>query len=155
MIELLLQAEDALGLGRLDRAEQMYWQAIERDPQNAMAVVGLARVAIERGDDRTALAFGRRALDIDPENAAARRLTARLEEVLAYRGEAPARRAGQSPAPRGEQSPARGAEQSPAPGPPSVSAAAVPEPQEPAPIVAPEPQEPPRRGLLRRLLGRG
>ena len=142
MIELLLQAEGALGLGLLERAEQIYWQAIARDPQNAIAVVGLARVAIERGDERTALAFGRRALDIDPENAVARRLTARLEEVLAYRGEAPV------PEPASVSAPVANA---PEPAAPEVELALAPV----SVAAAPEPTAPPPRGLLDRLLRRG
>jgi Tfp pilus assembly protein PilF len=78
MIELMLQAEHALGTGRLDQAEKLYWQVVESDARNAIAVVGLARVAIERGDEQTAREFARRALALDPENAAALRLTSRL-----------------------------------------------------------------------------
>jgi Tfp pilus assembly protein PilF len=78
MIELVLQAEQALGTGRLDQAEKLYWQVVESDARNAIAIVGLARVAIERGDEQTAREFARRALELDPENAAALRLTSRL-----------------------------------------------------------------------------
>ncbi|HXR27284.1 MAG TPA: hypothetical protein VN771_05425 [Candidatus Baltobacteraceae bacterium] len=87
MIEILLQAERELTMDRLDQAERLYWQAIEADPRNAIAVVGLARVAIERADDRTAYAFAVQALGIDPEDAVALRLEARLAEVMAARGE--------------------------------------------------------------------
>lgn len=87
MIELLLQAERALTMGMVDQAERMYRQAADADPRNSIAVVGLARVALERADDAGALQEARRALSIDPENVAASRLAARLEEVLAYRGE--------------------------------------------------------------------
>lgn len=94
MIELLLQAERALAVGLLDQAEQLYRQAIERDSRNGIAVVGLARVALERGEERTAYELASRALEIDPENAAAQRLAARLAEVIAWRGEAPPDAAG-------------------------------------------------------------
>ena len=87
MIELLLEAERALSFGRIDRAEEIYRQVAESDPRNSIAVVGLARVALERTDDLGAYLLARRALVIDPENDAARRLATRLEEVLATRGE--------------------------------------------------------------------
>ena len=87
MIELLLQAEGALSVGLLDRAETLYRQVERADPRNAIAVVGLSRVALERGRQQDALELARRALAIDPENVAAQRMVQRLEEVLAYRGE--------------------------------------------------------------------
>jgi hypothetical protein len=87
VIELLLEAERALSFGQVDRAESLYRQVIEADPRNSIAVVGLGRVALERGDDLGAYLLARRALVIDPENEAARRLAIRLEEVLATRGE--------------------------------------------------------------------
>ena len=43
-------------------------------PRNSIAVVGLARVKLDRGDEEGALELGRRALEIDPENDAAIRL---------------------------------------------------------------------------------
>lgn len=85
MIELLLQAERSLSVGMLDRAEQLYRQVANADPRNSIAVVGLARVTLDRGDDVGALELSKRALTIDPENDAARRMVARLEEVLEYR----------------------------------------------------------------------
>lgn len=86
MIELLLQAEVALSLGLLDRAETLYRQVAGADPRNSIAVVGLARVVLERGNEREALDLARRALAIDPENVAAQRMVQRLEEVLMFRG---------------------------------------------------------------------
>lgn len=87
MIEILLQAENSLQLGLLEQAERRYWQVLESDPANAIAIVGLGRVALERSDERTALAFGRKALGVDPENSVARRLVGRLEEVIRERGD--------------------------------------------------------------------
>ncbi len=87
-MELLLQAEQALGMGLLDRAERLYRQAADVDPRNAIALTGLSRVALDRGDDARALQLAWRALAIDPENAVAVRLAARLEEVLKTRGAA-------------------------------------------------------------------
>jgi tetratricopeptide (TPR) repeat protein len=87
VIEYLLEAERALSFGRIDRAEEIYKQVAESDPRNSIAVVGLARVALERADDLGAYLLARRALTIDPENDAALRLAQRLEEVLATRGE--------------------------------------------------------------------
>lgn len=85
MIEALLQAERLLVHGMVDEAERIYARALEQDPLNAIAVVGLARVALERADDQLAYAHARRALEIDPQNAAAMRLEARLSEVLGLR----------------------------------------------------------------------
>ena len=105
MIELLLEAERALSFGRVDRAEQLYRQVAAADPGNSIAVVGLARVALEHADDAGAYLLARKALTIDPENEAAQRLVARLDEVIRTRGEtvpsvpdAPSRPATPSPA---------------------------------------------------------
>ena len=87
MIELLLHAERTLAMGRLDEAERLYRQALDADPRNAIATVGLARLAIERGEDTEAYRLAERALELDPENAAAVRLAVRLHEVLGTRGE--------------------------------------------------------------------
>ncbi len=86
MIELLLQAEAALSVGLLDRAEELYRQVAGADPRNSIAVVGLARVALERSDEVGAVTLARRALVIDPDNNAAQRMVQRLEEVLRHRG---------------------------------------------------------------------
>jgi tetratricopeptide (TPR) repeat protein len=85
MIERLLEAERALSVGLLDQAERLYQQAWEADPHNSIAVVGLARVALERGDEPAAQALALRALEIDPDNLAARRLVDRLVEVQTTR----------------------------------------------------------------------
>jgi hypothetical protein len=97
MIEALLQAERLLVHGMVDQAEQVYQNAITQDPRNAIAVVGLARVALERGQERLAYERAREALQLDPENIAAQRLEQRLAEVFAER-EHP-----QAPPPQPEQ----------------------------------------------------
>ena len=87
MIELLLQAERALSMGLVDQADRLYRQAADADPRNSIAVVGLARVALERGDEVLAWQEAKRALTIDPENAAAQRMVERFEEVWRYQGQ--------------------------------------------------------------------
>ena len=87
MIELLLEAERALSFGRVDEAERLYRQVAASDPANSIAVVGLARVALEHADDAGAYLLARKALTIDPENEAAQRLVTRLDEVMRTRGE--------------------------------------------------------------------
>ena len=94
MIEPLLQAERLLLHGMVEQAEQIYRRVAEQDPRNSIAVVGLARVCLERGDDEAALRHARAALVIDPENAAAARLQARLSEVLGERAQQAAAQAG-------------------------------------------------------------
>ncbi|MGH2407706.1 MAG: hypothetical protein ACRDF7_06485 [Candidatus Limnocylindrales bacterium] len=88
MIELLLEAERTLNMGLVDAAERLYRQAADADPQSAIAVLGLARIAVERGNDRESWALAVRALELDPENNAAIRHEARLAEILGQRGEA-------------------------------------------------------------------
>jgi hypothetical protein len=86
--ELLIEAEGALAIGLVDRAERLYRQAAAADPRDSRAVVGLARVALERADDARALQLAWRAQALDPDNDHAARLAARMEEVLTARGEA-------------------------------------------------------------------
>ena len=97
MIEILLQAERALSVGLLDRAETLYKQVAKADPQNSIAIVGLARVTLDRGDDVGALKLARKAAAIDPENPAAQNMVARLEEILEYRDAAALLESGPGP----------------------------------------------------------
>jgi tetratricopeptide (TPR) repeat protein len=88
MMEMLVEAERYLSHGLLDHAERLFRQVADADPRSSIAAVGLARVALERGDEARAYAFARRGLAIDPENPAAHHLVLRLEEVVRGRGEA-------------------------------------------------------------------
>jgi thioredoxin-like negative regulator of GroEL len=88
VIEMLLQADRLLTVDMVDQADAVYRRVAEQDPRNAIAVVGMARCALARGEDQEAYRLAARALDIDPENDMARRMTARMAEVLTYRGEA-------------------------------------------------------------------
>ena len=124
MIEVLLQAESALALGLLDRAETLYRQVASADPRNSIAVVGLARVTLERRDEAGALTLARQALAIDPQNSAAQRMVERMEEVLRFRGDVvPAHGAAAEPE-------SAGAEPEPAAEPESAGA----EPESAAPV---------------------
>jgi len=156
VIELLLNAESALALGLLDQAERIYRTVLEADPRNGIAAVGLSRVALERGDDAGAHALARAALEIDPENATARRMIDRLEEVARYRDAAASQamnpafavtEAGADPGSDAIRLPV-------APSAPLPAAERVPEPGPPPPPAAVPQAAPARRGLLRRILGR-
>ena len=83
----MLEAERALAVGLLDQAERLYRGVVAADPHNSIAIVGLARVALERGDERTAYLEAKRALTLDPDNPMASHLTMRMAEVLRGRGE--------------------------------------------------------------------
>jgi predicted Zn-dependent protease len=87
VIEPMLEAERALAVGLLDQAERLYRQVVAADAHNSIAIVGLARVALERGDERTAYVEARRALALDPDNPMASHLVMRMGEVLRGRGE--------------------------------------------------------------------
>ena len=83
----LLEAERLLTVGLTDRAEAIYRDLLVADARDSHALVGLARVALQRGDDRTAHELAAEARAADPSNEAAIRMEARMAEVLAYRGE--------------------------------------------------------------------
>lgn len=85
----LHEAELALTTGRLDRAEGLFLERLGVTPSDALAVVGLAQVALERGDEPRALELGRWALRLDPAEDQAVRFVSRLEEVMRYRGDEP------------------------------------------------------------------
>ena len=79
MIERLLAADAALERDELEIAERLFGQVAQADERNAIAVVGLGRVALRRGDREGAAERMRAALTIDPDEAAARRLLDELE----------------------------------------------------------------------------
>ena len=78
MIERLLTAEAALRNGELEVAGRLFAQVAEADGRNAIAVVGLARIAEREGRMEDAQALVQRALAIDPDEAAALRLIREL-----------------------------------------------------------------------------
>ena len=129
-----------MSFGQIDQAQEIYEQVSSSDPKNSIAVVGLARVALERGDELGAYLLARRALSIDPENDAARRMAVRLEEVLATRGQPV-----DDPLPAGAGEPVTSTAPAPAPAP--ELAAPAPELAAPAPEAAmpaaPPPDGPP------------
>src|SRR5687767_563203 len=84
---MLLQADRLLTVDMVDQAEAIYRRVADGDPNNAIAVVGLARCALAREDDHGAYRLAAQALAIDPANDMARRMEARLEEILRNRGE--------------------------------------------------------------------
>ncbi len=84
---MLLQADRLLTVDMVEQADAIYRRVAEQDPRNAIAVVGMARCALARGEDQEAYRLAARALRIDPENDMARRMTERMAEVLTYRGE--------------------------------------------------------------------
>jgi len=87
VIEQILQADRLLTVDQVEQARGMYARVVELDPGNAIAVVGLARCALADGDDQGAYELASKALRIDPQNDMARRMEARLAEILATRGE--------------------------------------------------------------------
>jgi len=105
MIERLLAAEKALDQGMLDTAGRLYAQVAQADPRNAIALVGLAKVALREDRINDARELAEQALAIDPDEAAAQRL---LREVYAEMRPAPEPRptlAPQEPAPQGPGAP--------------------------------------------------
>lgn len=78
MIERLLAAERALADGRIEVADQLFSQVAAADPRNAIAITGLAKVALRRGDLAGAREQLARALEVDPEDAAAQTLARAL-----------------------------------------------------------------------------
>jgi Tfp pilus assembly protein PilF len=87
VIEQILEADRYLQVDQVEKARGLYTRVVELDPANSIAIVGLARCALADGHDHEAHELAGRALEIDPENDMARRMEARLSEILATRGE--------------------------------------------------------------------
>ena len=149
MIEQLLQADRLLAVDQVDAAEAIYRRVSELDPMDAIAVVGLARCALARGDDRAAYELSARALEIDPADDMARRMEARLSEILETRGETVSR----PPSAALEGLPMRPVTTTNVVASTSEAAAA---PSAPGPTARPPSSTTPepRRGILARLRGR-
>lgn len=164
MIEMMLEAERAMGIGLLDNAERLYARVVALDPRNSIAVTGLARVALERGDQRAAYVFARRAVALDPGNPMASHLSLRMAEQMRNRGEAlPADDAtpGVDPTSVADPSVARatsapGAPATPGPSMPPGGSAAPGESvaHGPAAAAADRPRAEPKAGLVDRLFRR-
>jgi Flp pilus assembly protein TadD len=79
------QADRLLMYGLLDQAETLYREVMRLEPANSEAAFGLARVALERGDEALAHERAREAVRLNPRNDDAQRLENRLAEILANR----------------------------------------------------------------------
>ncbi len=171
MIEQILQADRHLQVDQVEKARDIYQRVVDLDPGNAIATVGLARCALADGEDVQAYELASKALEIDPENEMARRMEARLSEILAGRGQ-PIARPAAAATPSTHQMRPVVTETPAAPGPPvTTSPAAAPAPAAtPAPALAhsrartdqtttsikpsPTKERPVRKSLFDRLMGR-
>jgi len=78
VIERLLAAERALESDQLELADRLFAQVAAADPRNAIAMTGRAKVARRQGDLDAARRHVARALETDPEDAAARALATEI-----------------------------------------------------------------------------
>jgi tetratricopeptide (TPR) repeat protein len=155
VIEQILQADRMLQVDQVRQAREIYQRVVELDPTNAIATVGLAECALADGDDAEAYALASKALSIDPQNDKARRMEARLSEIMAMRGESVERPAAAATTPAHEMRPVvtpqepSAADPSPTapPAPTPATAPAVPETAAGKPAMR-------RRSFVDRLLGR-
>ena len=83
--EKQIKADRLLVYGLLDQAEALYDEVLKAEPRNVEAAFGLARVALERGDEQVAYERVQRAVRINPRFDDAVRLQSRLSEILATR----------------------------------------------------------------------
>ena len=87
--EKLAQADRLLLYGLLDQAERLFAELLSEVPTNSEAAFGLARVALERGDERLGLEHATTAIRLNPRNDDAQRLAQRLTEIAAARRQPP------------------------------------------------------------------
>lgn len=66
---LLNDAYLAYQNGKLDEAQSLYLSMFKKDVQNMDALLGLAAIAQQRGENRMAAQYYKRALALDPRNA--------------------------------------------------------------------------------------
>jgi thioredoxin-like negative regulator of GroEL len=83
--EKQIQADRLLTYGLLDQAEKLYAEVLAAEPANVEVAFGLARVALERGDETLAYERAKAAVKINPRFDDAQRLVNRLAEILATR----------------------------------------------------------------------
>jgi Tfp pilus assembly protein PilF len=67
----LVQAYEALQDNRIAEAQRLYAQVAQEEPRNVDAILGLAAIALARGDTGQAGRLYSRALEIEPRNALA------------------------------------------------------------------------------------
>jgi len=127
VIERLLAAERALESDQLELADRLFAQVAAADPRNAIAMTGRAKVARRQGDLDAARRHVARALETDPEDAAARTLATEIATSTS------------NPEPTAPLA------APPATPPPSEPMAAAPPPSQP---LADAPMVPPKRGGL-------
>ena len=158
MIEQLLQGDRLLQVDQVDKARNIYQRVLDMDPGNAIAVVGLAQCALADGEDERAHELAAKALTIDPENDMARRMEARLAEILATRGEAVTRPEAASMPSSGEMRPIITAAAPPSSRPDATHATqTTPDPAAAgaaSPTPTPSTRPAMRKSLFDRLLGR-
>jgi tetratricopeptide (TPR) repeat protein len=83
--EKQITADRLLTYGLLDKAEALYDEVLAAEPNNVEVAFGLARVALERGDEQLAYERVQLALKINPRFDDAVRLEQRLAEIIATR----------------------------------------------------------------------
>jgi len=81
---LLADAYLAYRSGRLEEAQQLYLEMLQKDAHNPDVLLGLATIAEQRGENRAAAQYFGRVLALDPRNAAANAGMSALSADLDY-----------------------------------------------------------------------